>query len=214
MGKNFGQMKTNVGNMVRDTSSTFAVIIGQYINDRYHECLKAANWDSVDDDYTISVTAGTQSYSLPSNFGKEVACNDDTNDIQLSKTTFQSLYKDYPGETTTTGTVNKYCIFTNDSGTKKILFHFNPTQDITVSLPYLVNPTDLSADADEPIADLSDVIEQGAIADAWKYKKQGSKAQVAEGKYKERMNLWIWNDANQANGTPQFNISSYSRETV
>ena len=176
MAKTFSTLKTNVGNNIHDTSSAMATIIGVYLNNRYRQVLRRLRTcigDYINDDYTISVTASAQDYTLPSDFVRVIYCFDDTNNTAIEGVRFEDLASNYPGNLTATGTVSRYAIWTDDSGNQKIKFHYYPTASITVALPYVVQPANLSGDDDETILiGIDDVVEIGATADAWRYKKK------------------------------------------
>ena len=54
MAKQFSTMKTNVGNMIQDTSSAMATLIGVWINDAYHDAWRRCLWsDLIDDNFTF-----------------------------------------------------------------------------------------------------------------------------------------------------------------
>lgn len=56
--KGFSTMQTNIGNMVKDTSSAFATIVGVWINDAYQDAWRRAMWtDLVDEDFTFTAKA-------------------------------------------------------------------------------------------------------------------------------------------------------------
>ena len=59
---------------------------------------------------------------------------------------------------------------------KKIRFFYIPQAAFTASLPYIVKPSALSGDSDQPILDLEDLLECGATADTLRYKRQYAKA--------------------------------------
>ncbi len=66
-------MKSNVGNQVRDTSTGFATIIGNFINDKYRDAWRRVMWSStIDDDYTFESVADQAAYDLPGDFDTEL----------------------------------------------------------------------------------------------------------------------------------------------
>lgn len=214
MGRDFSVIKANVGTDIQDTSTAMATIIGRYINRRYMQILRAVNLDYINEDYTISVTAGTQDYALPTDFKTELYAIDTTNGNNLTRISWQDLSRDYEDDLSTSGDAERYIIFRDDSDAQKIRFHYVPNASITVSLPHYVTPSELSADADEPILGLEDLLELGATADAWRYKKQFSKAQQMEVLYNQMYADFIWKQENQPNNIVQFQPVSTSRDSI
>lgn len=111
MNKNFSQLKTNVGAEVGDTSTGFKTLIGRFLNRRYFEILRVINWSNIRSDYTFDTTSGTQNYTLPADFGKEVSCYDTTNGNLLAHATLSELYRFYGSSIATQGTIERYAIY-------------------------------------------------------------------------------------------------------
>ena len=60
MSKTLTVMQTNVGNMVQDTSTSFAVLIKVWLNDKYQDISRRHNWSTlIDDNYTLKTVAVT-----------------------------------------------------------------------------------------------------------------------------------------------------------
>ena len=95
-----------------------------------------------------------------------------------------------------------------------IRFHEVPSGVVTIKMPYYLKPTPFLNDYDVPVIDASDVIEAGATATAWRYKRQFSKAQEWERVFEKMVNQLIWDEENQPNQIRYLNIQPYSRETV
>lgn len=207
-------MKTNVGQRVQDTSADTASIIGKFLNRRMYQVLRAINWKYINEDYTISVTSAAQDYALASDFGKEVACVDTTNGIELANIDFGKLLSSFPDSFSSSGNVERYSVFVNDSGEKKVRFHYYPSASITVAMPYIVKPTEMSLDADTPVIDISDLIEIGAEADAWRYKRQFQKASVLEAMFEKNLADYIWEQANEPNQIVQFTPDPFDRDNL
>lgn len=214
MGRDFSVIKTNIGNDIQDNTSAMNTLIGRYINRRYMQVIRAINFECVNDDYTISVTAGTDSYTLPTDFKTELYAVDSTNGNDLERVSFQDLSRDFENNISTSGAVKRYIIFTDDSNVKKIKFHYNPSADITVALPYYVTPSELSVDSDEPILDLHDLIEIGATVDAWRYKRQFGKAQQMEMAFNQMFADFIFKQENQPNMITQFKPIPQNRNNI
>ena len=168
-----------------------------------HPVLRVTNWQLINDDYTISVTAGTQDYAMPADFGKEVACYDDTNDKDIARTTLEELARYYPGELATSGDVERYAIWMKDSGAWYIKFHYKPASNITVAFPYIVKPVEMSSDSDTPYLSIGNLLETGALAEAYRYKRQFAKAHEYEMLFEKELSEYSWEQANQPNQITQ-----------
>lgn len=214
MGRDFSVIKTNVGNDIQDSTDSMATLIGRYVNRRYMQVLRAINFTYVNDDYTISVTSGTSSYALPADFKTEMYAIDTTNNTPLSRIEFQDLNRDYYNELTTAGKIARYIIFTDDSNANKIKFHYTPDANCTVALPYIATPAELSADTDEPVLGLEDLIEIGATADAWRYKRQFQKASVLDMQFTQMFADFVWKMENNPNDTHQFIPTTLDRSSI
>ncbi len=106
-------METNIGQECQDTSSTFATIIGRFINRRYFQILRTINWINIQPDYTFATIANQQNYVLPDDFGKEISCADMTNGLTLRRMDLGELYKDYSDDVDDAGEVSRYVIYTD-----------------------------------------------------------------------------------------------------
>ena len=302
MNKTFSTLKTNIANEIQDTSTSMKSIIGNYINRRYFQILRAINWKNIRDDYSFSTIAGTQDYILPDDFGKEIYVLDSTNGSELSKVDLQDLVREYPSGISSTGTVKRYVILedtvqsqpssastitvvsssasdttqtvlirgissnveitesvtltgtTNATTTnsfsrikaisksantvgkitvtagsttiavlapkvlesryKKIRLHYVPTQALTIKMPYIIKPLSLIEDDDYPIIDIADLIEIGATADAWRYKRQFVKAQSYEALFQAQLADYVWDKVNQPNEIIQFRPEVFDRDLL
>lgn len=214
MGRDFSVIKDNVATDIQDTTNAMKTIIGRYINRRYFQVLRAINFDYVNDDYTIAVVAGTQDYTLATDFKTELYAIDTTNNNNLKRISFQDLARDFEGELTTSGQVERYVIYRDDSNAQKIKLHYNPSTSFTLALPYIANPTALSGDTDEPILDLEDLLEIGATADAWRYKRQFQKAQACEVIFQQTFADFVWKQDNQPNYIKQFQPVPQNRNSI
>lgn len=87
-----------------------------------------------------------------------------------------------------------------------------PSTVCTIKAPYIVKPTPLSNSYDYPIIDCADIIEYGATADAWRYKRQFAKANEFERLYEKFIITFIWDKENQPNQVHQFNPITYNRD--
>ena len=217
---NFGQIKTNVGTRVGDTSATFATTIGIYINQRYKDIFERFNWTTIKPSYTFATVAGTQDYTLPSDFGKELYCYDSINLLDITGQSLQDLERAYPNTLGTNDQPIRYAIYDSmDTSSppvivKKIRLFPNPAAVTTISLPYLQKQVDMSGATDLPILDCDTACEYGATADAWRTKRQFAKAGDFEGQYERKINTMIWNKINQPNQVVQFAPKTYNPDNL
>lgn len=97
--KRFYDIKVNVGNETRDTSSSFASIIGVYANNRYRDIISRLITADLFESYrttTVTTTSGTRSYVMPYDYsGQVIYAHDSTNDRTLDVITEQELYNRY-----------------------------------------------------------------------------------------------------------------------
>lgn len=214
MARDFSVIKTNIGNSVGDTSATTLSLIGVYVNRRYFQVLRSINWRYINEDYTVTLVAGTQDYALPADFATELYAVDITDGKELSAVSLQDLAQNYPGDLTTQGEVKRYTIFTSDNGSKYIRFHYVPSKAATVDLPYIVKPAALSNDTDEPILDLEDLLEVGATADIYRRKREFAKAKDMEVLFQQMISEYIWEHINQANVVHQFKPATFDRDNL
>lgn len=217
---NFGVIAAKVGTRVSDTSTTFATTIKQYINDRYKDIFERYNWPTLVPSYTFNTVIGTQDYALPSDFSKELYVYDTINHLDIIFSTLQDLERNYPDTLATSDQPIRYTIFDYmDTGTppliqKKLRLFPIPSNVLTISMPYLLKQTDMSANTDLPILDCDTACEYGATADAWRTKRQFAKAADFESQYERKIQTMIWNKVNQPNQIIQFAPRTYNKENL
>jgi hypothetical protein len=214
----FSQIVNGVGVRIGDTSSTFATEIKRYINFRYKDIWSRFNWGVIDEDYTFNTT-GVDDYLLPADFGKPLYCYDNTNGVNLIETDLQEIVRFYAGDLDDSAASTLYAIYekTNSSTgviEKWIRLYPAPSSIIAILMPYTVNPTDMSGNADLPIMDVSYEIELGATADAWRTKRQFAKAADFEGQYERLIMQKIWNKENSSNKVFQFVPMTYNKDNL
>lgn len=154
--KTFTVMKSNVGTMVQDTSTTFASIIGTFINDKYRDVWRRIMWsDLVDDDYTFTSVADQAEYDLPSDFEEEIFVkNITTSNPPLGRKTIGQWWRDrsggYASGALDSGTPNNYVILKesiNSSGNPLGVIKLDPpplTGSETYAMPYKRRHADLT----------------------------------------------------------------------
>ena len=81
--KDYTSMKTDVGELVGDTTSAFALKIGKYLNFRYRDVLRRYPWRDLFATTTITTVASQATYALPWDFGEVVYIWDNTNKKKL-----------------------------------------------------------------------------------------------------------------------------------
>jgi hypothetical protein len=208
---------------VGDTSTAFATILGTYINQRYKDVLRRTNFLVIKEDYAITATsastvASASTYTLPSNFGKELyVFNSGTGD-DIPFLSFEKLEQEYQSQLNNTGTIEYYSIFDTTESTaasaariKKIRFWRAPSTDNYFTIPYTLSPAALSASSDELVLDCETAVEYGATADAWAYKRQFVKSQYYEALYEKAIQTLMWDKANQPNQQDVMNVLPLDR---
>ncbi|MHA1853882.1 MAG: phage adaptor protein [Candidatus Heimdallarchaeaceae archaeon] len=214
MSRTLSTMRTNVGVNVQDTSSTFGTYINTWINKRYQQILRRINWNYINEDYTISVVAGTQDYVLPTDFKTPLYAVDITNGNRLTYVDPQDLADNYPSGLTSSGSALRYTIFNSDDDSKYLRLHYNPNSSFTLALPYIVKPDALTNDSDTNVLDIEDLIEQGATADAWRFKRQFAKARVIEALFEKELAEYIFAQENQQDRRIMFKPDVYNRDNL
>jgi len=215
MGKEFSTIVTNVANEIKDTSSQMKEVIKNYCNIRYRKAVKTANWEFYNDDYTVTTVAGTASYTLPADFRKELGVCDH-NGNALTYISYHALRENYGSSINEQGQPIHYTVFYDNSNVQKIRLHPVPSDAVIISVPYLVKPAALSADSDTLLEYFDDVVETGAIADSWRYKRQFAKARDFELLFENQLELIMWEMENRMNGQEDFTTAwqDYDRSIV
>lgn len=214
MSRTFITMVGNVGADIQDTSTGMQTLIKRYLNKRYMQVTRAMDFEYVNDDYEITTTAGTNKYTLPTDFKAELSVVDKTNNTYLSKISLSDLYKTFTTTIDSTGQPERYIVFTDDANDKKMQFHYTPDATMTISVPYIATPTAMSADADVPVLGLEDLLELGATADAWRYKRQFSKATAMEVAFNHMFQDFIFAQEKQPNNSIQFKPNVADRDGI
>jgi len=102
----------------------------------------------------------------------------------------------------------------NESRYKVMFLHYNPVANITIKMPYIISPAPMSDDDDYPVLDVADLIEIGAKADAWRYKRQFQKAQDMELLFERELQRYIWEKENDPNKITQFTPTTYDKSSL
>ena len=110
MNKNFSQLKTNVGNRVQDTSTTFSTLIGYWVNDKYRDAVSRYDWEELYFTQTINASANTSAYALSEDADRIISCIDTTNGIIIDEVNEQQFCLENYDVLSDTGTPDKYFI--------------------------------------------------------------------------------------------------------
>jgi len=97
---------------------------------------------------------------------------------------------------------------------KIAILHYKPAEVITIAMPYIIQPLPLSNAYDIPVLDMADLIEIGATADAFRYKKQFQKASVMEALFTSHLADYIWDKENNSNGINLFAPEVFDRDNI
>lgn len=184
--KTFSTMKTNVGNMVGDTSTSTASLIGVWLNDAYQDAWRRSMWmDVVDEDKTFTSTADKADYSLNTDmsitdFGEELLIADITNGHLLTRWSAKDWWEKrasaYDSGSLDSGNPKRY-IYLPEAGNVRL----DPPPDTgseTYAIPYKKTVSDMSATSDTPtIPSLSIYLERYATSMVLAYKNQYQKSQ-------------------------------------
>jgi hypothetical protein len=211
--RDFATMKSNVGVDLQDTSTDMATIIGRYINKRYLDILRLTNTRVVNHSFYISFASGYGLATLPSDFGKEMYCVSTDKDTTLKYIDFEEVNRDNPSLTDNGDDADLYTIFTDSNGAKQMKIWDTPKENVSFALPYIVRPTALSASTDQPLIACEDAIEAGALADAWRYKRQLAKAQSMEIMYQDLLSNFVWDNENRMTAR-QFTPTTFNRDNL
>lgn len=214
MARNFSVIVNNVAENVEDTSTTMKNLIKGYVNKRYFQALRAMNWNYINEDYQITTVAGTQDYTLPSDFNKEVYVYVRSDNTRLDAKDLQRIERELGSSIYTEGSMHSYTIFNKDDGSKIFRVYYIPNSVETIDVPYIVKPSELSDDTDQPILNLEDLLEMGATADAWRRLRQYQKAKDHETLWTTMLNEYIWDEHNFSKKPVQFQPKSFNRDNL
>ena len=182
MAKTFLVMKTNVGNLVHDTSSDMLTKIGVWINDAYQDAWRRFLWEDLIAEIEFDSTKDKQDYSIATDvkatdFGKDLYLTNVTDGKPLrrykQRDWWRERSRDFGGGDLDSGSPSRYVIINNDT------LRLDPPPDAvkTYNLLYQKTVADLAADANTPaIKSISTYLEKNATSFALAYKNQYSKA--------------------------------------
>lgn len=107
--KRFTDMKTNVCNLIQDTSADMKTKVGVYLNAKLRELVERVG-SRTRYDYSFSTTSGTQDYAMPDDFLKSLSVYDGTNKKNLTQITQKEYQQKYESDLTSTGSPDYYII--------------------------------------------------------------------------------------------------------
>lgn len=146
MAKTFTVLKSDVGNLVQDTSTALATLIEGWLNDGYRDVWRRCLWSEIiNDDYTITLVSGTQPYNLPADFDEEIFVADKTDGFSLARSNEGNWWRErttaYSGGTISNGTSVRYVILkekmqSDYKGIGVIMFDPTPNNTHVIAMPY------------------------------------------------------------------------------
>jgi len=95
-----------------------------------------------------------------------------------------------------------------------LFLHEVPASTIAIDVSYVIKPFPLIEDEDYPVIDVADLMETGAKADAWRYKKQGAMAKDFELLFAKELDEHIWDMHNKPNFVPRFRPITFNRDNL
>lgn len=87
--------------------------------------------------------------------------------------------------------------------------YYVPSGVYTISIRYRRDVKPMVSDNDTPVIDIADILEKGAIADTWRYKRQFANADIFETQYELLLDRYI--TQRQSGQVQQFSITPYDR---
>jgi len=108
MSKSFSVLKTNIGNMIQDSSSSMSTNIGVWINNRYRDVISRYEWEELIINQSLTASATVSAYALDADVGNIMFINDVTNGCYLAGNTEQQFYEEHYDTFDDTGTPERY----------------------------------------------------------------------------------------------------------
>ncbi len=146
MARTLTEMKSDVGNIVQDTSTALGTLIAVWLNESYQDIWRRCLWSpSVNNDYTITLVSGTQEYALPADFDEELAVSDITDGFSLKRYSenlwWQERSTAYNAGSISSSTATRYVILreklqSTHVGFGVISFDPTPNNTHTIAMPY------------------------------------------------------------------------------
>lgn len=172
--------------MAQPTSSSVISVRGTDVADSGVVTIRGLNSSGMHDYEEISLN-GTSTVAGSISFIKIIS-------VSKSAETFGSTIVTSNSGAVTIAYLSKESL---ESRVKIIRFISTPTSSDVIRIDYVQEEMPMTLDGDYPIMDCSDVLEAGATADGWRYKRQFSKAQVFEQIFEKRLANLAWDYENQ-----------------
>ncbi len=139
MNKDFGVMKSNIGTLIQDTSSSMATNIGVWINIRYRSVLQRFEWDELFHNFSLTSTATISACALDADVDRLSWILDATNGGYLAEYQEASFYQQYYDTFDDTGTPERYflkwdVVKTQLASAEKVTIKSSSASDITQTL--------------------------------------------------------------------------------
>jgi hypothetical protein len=180
------------------TNSDLDNLIDTYINQAYRKYGRRFGWKQLYvENATLTLTAGTQTYNLPSAFWRinpdsirydYVSSSDPGNKLTLVQYDGLATYK-------LLAQASQPCacaVVDGSTGSLKAMEFFPPFTDTnkTVRYDYWASPTALTEDADDPaVDDFEEVIIYDALVQLALYHNRTEQAQMFKGELREQLNV-------------------------
>ena len=134
--KTYSDMKTNIGNLIQDTSSSMATKIGVWINNKYRDLMSSYNWEELVYTQNLTSTASTSAYALDDVMDNIISVFDRTTEEYLEEKSEQEMYQHYYNDLDTTGTpfiyfLKKDCVKNQPSSSTKPVVSSSSASDTT-----------------------------------------------------------------------------------
>ena len=101
-----------------------------------------------------------------------------------------------------------------ESRYRLIKLHYVPTTALVISVPYIIKPLPMTENNDYPCLDIADLLEVGAEADAWFYKRQAGKSSVKEMQFNVELQQYIFSNESQPNMVITFKPITYNKDSL
>lgn len=181
MAKDFNTMKSEVGAMCLDTTASFLLLAGGWINDAYEDANRRFFWqEMIVNDYTFPSVVGTASYDFPTTHTllRPIKMFNITDGKEIEKKDLRKWYQErgesYSNSTLTNGVPCRYYF---DEEQSKIVLDPPPNAVKTYKFVYQKDVTALSAATDTTeITKIETYLVQYAISKGFAYYKQYDKS--------------------------------------
>jgi hypothetical protein len=153
------------------------------LNDAYEDIWTREGWPFKEAEADVSVTAGDDTPTMPTDFGKVIALGDNTNSIELEFWRADELQLETIGALTDTGQPLVYYFVGNT-----LKLYPVPDSAYTLKLKYVKTFTPLEADTDVPaLPNNHRVIVLGALVSAYDMNDDTDLATRFEGRFENRL---------------------------